>query len=109
MVVYFLVAVWVLAMVPAVVGHRRAHRADALVSFAAFQARGRMLATPVETGPTLAARRQRVAGVFLVALTMAAVTAIIVPSTWSTALVAAVLQASLLWYAAVVRAQVARS
>lgn len=105
MVVYLLVAVWILAVVPAVVGHRRAHRADALVTFAAFQARGRMLSAPVDPGPSIAARRQRVAGILLVGLVAAAAVAVVVRERWSTALAAGMLHVAVAWYAAVVRAQ----
>jgi hypothetical protein len=107
--VYLLIAVWILAVVPAVVGHRRAHRADALVSFAAFQARGRTLTAPSSSASSVAARRQRVAGVFLFGLAASAVLAVVVQETWSTAVAAGMLHVSVCWYAAVVRSQVART
>lgn len=110
MLVYLLIAVWILAMVPAVVGHRRAHRADALVSFAAFQARGRMLAAgPVDTSPSVAARRQRVAAIFTIALLTGLAVAGVVRERWSIAFVAGLLHLSVAWYAAVVRAQLDRA
>jgi hypothetical protein len=108
--VYVLIAVWILAMVPVVVQHRRAHRADALMSFAAFQARGRMLAAdPAETSSPTAARRQRIAGIFVVALLVGVAVAGVVRKTWSVAAVAAMLHLSVAWYAAVVRSQLDRS
>ena len=109
MLLYALVAVWILAMVPALVGHRRAQRADALVSFAAFQARGRMLAAgPVEPNNSVAERRQKVAAVFIIALLLGLAVAGVVRERWSIAVVAAMLHLTVAWYAAVVRSQLDR-
>lgn len=105
MVLYFLIAIWVLAAVPAVVGHRRAHRADALVSFAAFQARGRTLSAPLEPSRSVAQRRQRIAGVLLLGLAVAAVTALVMRDLWAIAVAAGLLHITVLWYGAVVRSQ----
>lgn len=102
--VYILIVIWILAMVPAVVGHRRAHRADALVSFAAFQARGRML-SEASPSPTRAVsvRRRRVAGFLVVALLAGLTVALVLRERWTIAVVAGLLHLTVFWYAAVVR------
>lgn len=108
--VYLLVAVWLLAAIPAVVGHRRSHRADALVSFAAFQARGRMLTeTPTTVARPVSVRRRRVAGFLLVTLLLGLTVALVLREQWTIAVVAGLLHVTVFWYAAVVRTRLRRA
>ena len=68
-----------------------------------------LAAGPLVPASSVAARRQRVAGVFVVAELVCLVVAGVVRERWSVAVVAALLHLSVAWYAAVVRSQLERA